>query len=281
MENKVQKVGVNFSNKLLTYFFSLILVVYYIYGFYIDENSAGAGGYTGDFEIIWGNLLLLEDDIFSNLNSLSYRDSRPPTAYILHILLNPFIYSQETFRISVFIISFLIPVLLFFSIKSSFPKLQNNLIIFLALIVTLSPYFRTSAYWGLGENYGLIFLILSYLIFQNFIKYYDSNSNLRNILSIFFMCFLSSITIYFDQKLIFVPAIIFFSIQFLNLRFKYKLLTLIFYSIFALPYVYLIFLWETVIPPSAANARSVGTLYLFNIGYLLTIISFYILHFIL
>ena len=88
--------------------------------------------------------------------------------------------------------------------------------------------------------------------------------------------FLSSITIYFDQKLIFVPAIIFFSIQFLNLRFKYKLLTLIFYSIFALPYVYLIFLWETVIPPSAANARSVGTLYLFNIGYLLTII--YILY---
>ena len=64
MENKVQKVGVNFSNKLLTYFFSLILVVYYIYGFYIDENSAGAGGYTGDFEIIWGNLLLLQDDIF-------------------------------------------------------------------------------------------------------------------------------------------------------------------------------------------------------------------------
>ena len=90
MENKVQKVGVSFSNKLLTYFFSLILVVYYIYGFYIDENSAGAGGYTGDFEIIWGNLLLLQDDIFSNLNSLSYRDSRPPTAYILHILLNPF-----------------------------------------------------------------------------------------------------------------------------------------------------------------------------------------------
>ena len=130
------------------------------------------GLYTsGFFHLFAGFLLitnfqLLENDIFSNLSSPLYNDSRPPLSYILHILFNPLASDKETYRLSVLFISLIVPILLFFSIRKKYGKLDNYLICLLAIIVLLSPYFRTSAFWGLGENYGLIFLILSYLSFQ-------------------------------------------------------------------------------------------------------------------
>ena len=93
------------NNSILIFFISLLLVFYYFYGYYIDENSSGSGGYKNDFSLIWGNLNLFKDGIFNNLNSPNYSDSRPPLSYILHIFFNPFIYDQNTFRLSVLFIS--------------------------------------------------------------------------------------------------------------------------------------------------------------------------------
>ena len=39
-------------------FLSFLIVIYFFYGFFTNENSAGAGGYNGDFKLIWSNLLL-------------------------------------------------------------------------------------------------------------------------------------------------------------------------------------------------------------------------------
>ena len=76
-------------------FISIIILVYFFYGFYSNENSAGAGGYDGDFKTIWNNLLLLKEGIFANLANPLYDDSRPPLSYIIHIYFNPFTYNQE------------------------------------------------------------------------------------------------------------------------------------------------------------------------------------------
>ena len=115
MENKKEE---NLENKrinqLSSILISSILIVYFFYGFYVDENSAGAGGYNGDFKSIWQNLLLLKEGILQNIDNNLYHDSRPPLSYILHILLNPFANDQFTFRISVLIISLVVPILLFF-----------------------------------------------------------------------------------------------------------------------------------------------------------------------
>ena len=157
MENKKEKLLSLKSNDRIPFFLSIVILSYFFYGFYSDENSAGAGGYNGDFKLIWENLILLKEGIIQNLNNPEYSDSRPPLSYILHIYLNPFINSQEEFRISNLIISLLVPLLLYFSIKEKYPFLNKNVIILLSTLVTLSPYFRTTAYWSLGENYGLIF----------------------------------------------------------------------------------------------------------------------------
>lgn len=271
MENKKKKEKKVSEKGFL--FLSLIIISYFFYGFYVNENSAGAGGYKGDFVHIWKNLLLLSEGIFANLNHPDYSDSRPPLSYILHILFNPFTDNVEAFRISTFAISLLVPVLLFFSIKEKFKKLNNGTIILISSVVTLSPYFRTTAYWSLGENYAIIFLLLSYLIFSKLkknLKIYDKN---KLYYIIFILCFISSLIVYFDQKLVFIPLVILCFIAKLEIEKKYKFFALITFFIFSLPYFYLMFLWKGLIPSNANIAREVGSkISIFNLGYCMTII---------
>lgn len=278
MENKKEK---NLDQKsFYTNSLSLCIIAYFFYGFISNENSAGAGPY--DFELIWSNLVLIKESILINLDNQLYNDSRPPLSYIVHALFNPLSNSKESFRLSVLFISCLVPILFFFIMKKKYPLLRKDLIIFLTCIITLSPYFRTSAYWGLGENYGLIFLLSSYLIF---LKLEDlNNNNLLNkrIFLIFIICFFSSLCVYFDQKLIFVPLFFLFLILELDIELRSKVLTIIFYFIFSIPFLYLIYLWGNILPPSASSSRYVGQkIHLYHIGYCLTIIAFYITPFLI
>ncbi len=283
MENKEEeKKEINSKNKIILNFFSITLLIYFIFGFYNNENSAGAGGYNGDFNSIWNNLLLLKEDIIGNLNNTSYNDSRTPLSYILHIVFNPFTYNQDVFRISILVISFFIPILLFFSLKLNYPLANNHIILAFALIITLSPYFRTTAYWGLSENYGLISLILSYLTFMKLKNNFSKYSDFKNILLVLTLCFISSLTVYFDQKLIFLPLFIFLALQLMGLNFKIKIFSFLFFAIFSIPYLYLIYIWGSFIPTSVAESRQVGSnINLLHPGYCISIIGFYLLPFVL
>ena len=44
----------------INFFLSFTVLLYFFYGYFQNENSAGAGGYDGDFKLIWGNLILLK-----------------------------------------------------------------------------------------------------------------------------------------------------------------------------------------------------------------------------
>lgn len=272
MENKKEKIKLN-SQNILAFSLSFIILIYFFYGFYTNENAAGAGGYNGDFKLIWQNLNLLKKGIISNLDNFNYSDSRPPLSYILHILFNPFIYNEEVFRLSNLIISSSIPFLLFISIKQNYSKLDNSLVLLLSLAVTLSPYYRTTSYWALGENYGIILLLSSYLIYVNLSKNLMSYRYPKKIWIIFFLCLSSSLIVYFDQKLIFVPFLILVLIFNLNMRINFKIYATALFFIFSLPYFYLIYLWGSIIPPAAYEAREVGSsIHLFHPGYCLTIL---------
>ena len=192
MENQKEKEKI--SHNFFVFSLSSIILIYFFYGFFTNENAAGAGGYNGDFKLIWQNLTLFKEGIIVNLNNYNYNDSRPPLSYILHILLNPFTYNIEVFRLSNFLISFLIPFLLYFSIKEKYSYLDKSLILLLSLTVTLSPYFRTTSFWALGENYGLIFLLLSYLTYTNLKKNLINYTLSKKLLIIFFLCLFSSAT---------------------------------------------------------------------------------------
>ena len=282
MENKQKNQKINFLDQLAPLILSFLIIIYFFYGFYTNENSAGAGGFEGDFSLIWNNLNLLRGDILSNLDNPLYSDSRPPLSYILHLILNPFNFNEEVFRTSCFVLSLTIPALLYFAIIRKYPELEKRYSLILALIITLSPYFRTTAYWSLGENYGLIFVILTYIFYLNLVNQIKTDDDFKKILWIFFLCFSSSLAIYFDQKLIFLPVIVLFIIFNLKISIKIKIFSLIFFSLFALPYIYLIFTWGAIIPTSAAQIRGAGySVHPFNIGFCLSMLAFYIFPFLI
>ena len=70
---------------------------------------------------------------------------------------------------------------------------------------------------------------------------------------------------------------------------NYKFITILLYFIFSLPYLYLIYKWQGIVPPTTQleNPKTVTAindiknLYFYHIGYSSTLISFYLLPLIL
>lgn len=277
------------KEELLCLLCSYLIFFSFITGFILDENSAGAGGLGGDFKLIWKNLQLFKHNIFNNLNSLEYNDSRTPIAYILHVLFNPFIETKYQFRISVFIISLLCPIIFFLILKEKYKNISKYLAIFISSLILLSPYFRTTAFWGLGENYAILFILISYYLFQKG-NFFQGRVNNKIKIILFLLALSSSLCVYFDQKLLIIPLIIFISIIFdkkIDKEIKYFLT--IFYFFFSIPFLYLVILWEGILPPStkyrgltegSVNNQDWVKFEIYNIGYTTTIIAFYFFPFI-
>ena len=260
---------------------SLSISSYFI-GFLYGENSAGAGTFSGDFVFLWRNLqTFVNNDLgvaisfTTNLDAENFQSSRTPLVYIFHKLFNPFTENKIHFVRSVFIFSVLAPILFYLCLKQKFKKTENLILILISCTIFLSPYFRTSAFWGLEENFGIIFLLLSFFSLSKFL----SNENKQiNYYLLFLTTFLSSACLYFDQKLAIIPLICFLQIYFSNKSTKLKILTILFYLFFSLPYIYLITIWGNIIPVADASSRGIGDqLYFSHLGYASTIIAFYLL----
>ena len=264
--------------KFISIFLIILAISSYFIGFYFNENSGGSGSYRGDFRVIWNNFqIFLNNDLISSIQHPEYNDSRTPISYILHELLNPFLDNKINFRKSVFSISILLPILFYFCLKQKFRNEENLLLILISSSIFLSPYFRTSAYWGLQENYGLIFLLLTFLS-ATFLKEKNDKTTFKEYIKLFIFTLLSSLCFYFDQKLIIIPIICFFYIIFSNKLINLKIFSIFCYFIFSLPYIYLIILWGSLIPTDAGRARELGSKFLFDqIGYATTIIAFYLI----
>jgi hypothetical protein len=145
----------------------------------------------------------------------------------------------------------------------------------LACTILLSPYFRTSSYWGLEENYGIVFIFISYIFLEIFFR---DNKSCNKYFKLFFLTLTSSLCVYFDQKLLIIPIFIFIKIIFSNKDKSLKILAFFFYFIFSTPYLYLIVLWGNIVPTTVTSLRTTGEIfYLSHVGFSLTIIGFYLL----
>ena len=254
-------------------FFSLFL------GFYFDENSAGAGTYEGDIKNIWNNLqIFIANDIKSAIESEDYYSSRTPAFYLFNKIFNPFTENIINFRRSIFIISLSIPILFYFCLKQKFLKEDNLLLLLITSTLCLSPYYRTSSYWGLEENFGLIFLLLAFLSLNSFLKK-EKEFGYKIHLLLFLSTFFSSCCLYFDQKLIIITIICFAKIIFSKKPNRLRLLSVFYYLTFSLPYIYLISTWGGLFPDQVlSESRQIGNkIFLIHVGYTITIIAFYFL----
>lgn len=263
----------NYYTSLALVFFSL---GYFFYGFIVGENSAGAGGYTGDFLHVWKNLqVYLNNDLKSAIINEEYYSNRSPLAYIIHKFFNPLTNNQYNYRLSVFLITLLIPILLFLCLRLKYKQIDILLLSLVSSIILFSPYVRTSGYWALEENYGIISILTTY-IFYNLFVYKKKNK----IINLFFLVLFSSSCLYFDLKLTIIPLIIFISIIFSNEKNIHKLYMMILYFFFSVPYWFLIYTWGSIFSPSASKLHTLETgLYLDHLVYIVPVLSLYIFPF--
>ena len=115
---------------------------------------------------------------------------------------NPFTNDPYQFRLSILILSLLVPIIFYFSLILKF-KDTNKFIYFFTSLILLSPYFRTSAIWGNEENFAYITLVGSYYFLLKYLKFQKQK------LLLTFLIITSSLCVYFDQKFTLVPAIFF------------------------------------------------------------------------
>ena len=89
------------NNKEKIYSISIFLIILsFIYGFVIGENSAGGG--EGDYDHILNNYNLIFNNSFENIDWSKYRDSRFPLDYFLFKFYLP--NSEFIWRLNIFII---------------------------------------------------------------------------------------------------------------------------------------------------------------------------------
>ena len=243
------------------------------------------GEFAGDITWIKSNInIFLQNDLLDAIFHPDLFGNRPPLIYIINKLFNPFFGDFEKYRLVVFFISLLGPIIFYKLLTIRFNEIDKKVLFLLASIIYLSPYYRTSGYWALNENYAIFSMILSFLFLEKFFKFES-----RKLLNIILVVFLSSLTLYFDQKFLIVPLVCFFSIIFKEIHKKYKIITLVTYLILSIPYLYLILRWKGIVPPATqlANPNTITSIedikniYLIHIGYSSTLISFYLLPLIL
>ena len=265
-------------------FLSFILIFLsfssFFLGFYLDENSAGGGSYLGDWDRAWPNVqIFLNHDVLTAINHEVFETNRSPLLYILHGLFNPFAETEISYRRSVFAVSLLVPALFYLCLKQKFQEKDSLLLLLVASCIFLSPYFRTSSYWGLEENYGIISLLLTFLFLNSFLKNKNENSY-KIYFQLFLLVLFSSACVYFDQKLLIIPIICFVKIIACKKIIILKIFSAFSYFILSLPYIYLMTLWGGILPTHDKVYTGLGKeLYPGNFGYACTIIALYFLPF--
>ena len=213
----------------------LLISISFFSGFYLRENIAG--GAESDFlNLTYPAIIAFKNNFYDTLlNYGKFGEGSLPLFHILNAYLNPFIENQYLFQLSITLLS-LINVYLFFEIVKKKFSLKNLDALLYASLFLLLPFFRSSAYWGLTENIGWLFLLLS---IKNYIDLKEKNSE---IIKIFYVCFFSSLALYTRPYLIFFPIFICINCL-IKKKFKFFKYATLFYSIFSIPGFYLIYLW--------------------------------------
>ncbi len=264
------------KNKFNT-FLILIIILSYFFGFYIREISNGAGHIDLE-QHIWIIVSDLKQNYFSTLkNYQSYNEATFPFFHSFQSFFNPvsnnFFYCLNNTILNLFII------LIFYKfLKLKKIEFDNDfLIIFIPFILLLSPWFRSSSYWGMTENFAFFFLIPSLYLLNLLIKKRISlNENLL-------LTLLISLTLYARQQYLFL-AVFHIIILLINNDKRNIIFSIIVYFFLSIPGFYTLYLWgvfdDFTQTTSASSNLDLKNIFL-NIPKISSLLFFYFLPLIL
>ena len=149
--------------------------------------EAKNGGVVNDLRTHWEYIIALKEDL-NNLFIYTLGDDTNLINYPLHNLIFSqvdFIQSLNDYLITILVISLILPLIFYLSLKTRFKNLDKSVIIILSSIILIFPAFQYSAIWGNNHNTALIFFTLGIFYFNSFIKENFTN-NRKLIISIIF-----------------------------------------------------------------------------------------------
>lgn len=225
------------QKKKIIYLFLFINFSSFFFGFFfLEEHGASILDATIH---TYPAINALKTNFLENIiNYGKFGENSYPLHHIIFAFLNPFKPGSFFFRLISIFWSFASIYLLFLVIKNRL-KFSNLESIFLSSILLLSPYFRSSGYWGMTENTGILFLILSILF------YLELRRN-ASFLNIFFVCLFSSLALYSRIQYVFICLFYCIDLFLILPSVKRKFLILC-YSILSIPALYLIYIWGGII----------------------------------
>ena len=252
------------SKDKISIFILTLIFTSFIIGFFLRENSAGGGPI--DLEHEWYNFKLLKENFLYFLN-IDYEASRFPLYHYLNIKINHFILDKKDFINSFFLYSLLVPIFFYLALRYNFKNVPKYKIYLIVSLIFLSPFFRTSSYWGLQENLAYIFFFLSLISYQSSIK----------IIKKYLTIFLAFLSFYADQKFLIIPVIYFFlffnfSKQIFN-NFIINLRLVFFCSVLIMPALLIFYKWGGISGPQGNKSL----LKLDNVLVFIQLIAIYLL----
>ena len=257
--------------KKLTVYLIFILSVFL--GFYFGENASG--GAKIDYKYLLPFIKTFSIDFETGLELFtSNRASliHSPAFYIINGFFLKITGNILLVKIFYILVSCCLPYIFYLILKRKY-QIENEYIFYFSLIIFLSPYFRGSAIWLLGDNLSLLFLSLSILFF---LKINDEKDNISN----YYFCFIFLILCFYIRYYYCLFGIYFLFHFYKNLKNYDFFKIIIFGFILLIPAFY--YLFYVII-----NANFFGVLGIF--GYvnfystgliILSIILFYLLPFI-
>ena len=135
---------------------TLLIIASFLIGFLIQENSSGG---AIDFAHYYKNFKLFYGNNFFKVDWYKYDSSSLPLYYfVTYFFYNPNdLILLKTFNLILSLFCFFI----FYKIIKIHLGFNNSLALLLSSSILLSPYFRTSTYWMMEENFPILMTFLS------------------------------------------------------------------------------------------------------------------------
>tara|TARA_Y100001958_G_scaffold156625_1_gene149740 strand:+ start:2839 stop:4080 length:1242 start_codon:yes stop_codon:yes gene_type:complete len=254
------------SKTIIYILFTLSLFV----GLIFQENSAG--GAIHDINHLKPYIEKFQDGFKSGmLYYLNNINIHSPFFFIFLSFFNNLFSDTFHTEILYIIISSFLPILFYQILKIKFDY-DKNLLFWVSCLIFISPYFRSSAIWLLGDNLALIFFSISLIYY---LKFTNDKKNLY-----LFLCITSIIICCYVRYYYALFYFFYLFSTYKDIKFKFLFLILTYSFVISLPaffYIYLIInnynFLDTVFTYSKLN-------YFGNIFIILSLILFYIFPFI-
>ena len=184
-----------------------------MYHFFFNEDGTG-GGARGDFEVTYGFILALQDNLLSDPKDWTLVHT--PLHFIILSFVTRIVSNTDLLRLLFCLFSSLIPIFFFLAITSpeKNKSLKTNIII-LSSIILFIPSFRYASIWANDLITSLFFFVLSIYFFKkweiNQKKFIDKNSFFqifflvlatytRQYFAVFFLYFLFRYFLFFSYR---------------------------------------------------------------------------------